>query len=131
MARARKTERGGLQSAIMEIIWDRGETTVREVHAILSRKTPIAYTTVMTVMTRLAAKKLLKRRRSGAMYLYRAAATRDDHAGQAIASILERLAGGVGTPVLMKFVDAVGDDSPEKLDELARLIEKKRKGKKQ
>ena len=128
MPRARKTERGELQSAIMEIVWDRGETTVREVHAILTARTPIAYTTVMTVMTRLAAKRVLKRRRSGTLFLYRAAASRDDHAGEAITSILSRLTGGVGTPVMMKFVDAVSRESPEKLDELARLIEKKRKG---
>jgi predicted transcriptional regulator len=127
MPRAKRTERGELQAAIMDIVWDRGETTVRDVHAILSRKTPIAYTTVMTVMTRLAAKKILKRRRAGSLYAYRAAATRDEQAGQAIASILARMAGGVGTPVMAKFVDAVGG-SAEKLDELARLIEQKRKG---
>jgi predicted transcriptional regulator len=128
-ARRRKQDRirGELQDAVMQIMWDRGESSVRAVHEELSRKRIIAYTTVMTVMTRLAARKLLRRRRSGASYLYRPAVSRDDHAGEAIVSILSKLVAGIGTPVLSHFVDAVGARSPDKLEELARLIETKRK----
>ncbi|HUP45441.1 MAG TPA: BlaI/MecI/CopY family transcriptional regulator [Thermoanaerobaculia bacterium] len=121
-------EPGELQAAVMQIVWERGQTTVREVHAVLSRRRPIAYTTVMTVMSRLAARKLLRRRKDGASYVYRAAQSRDEMAGEAIVAILSRLAGGIGTPVLSHFVDAVGSRSPEKLDELAGLIEAKKKG---
>ena len=130
MAPARKTSdrgRGELQNAVMEIVWDRGELSVRDVHEELSRKRTIAYTTVMTVMTRLAARKLLRRRKAGASFLYRPAVSRDDHAGEAIRSILSRLAEGIGTPVLSHFVDAVQSRAPEKLEELARLVDAKRK----
>ena len=110
----------------MKIIWERGEITVRDVHDLLAHKRPIAYTTVMTVMSRLARKKLLRRRKSGAQYVYRPALSNDEFVGEAIVSMLGRLAGGIGTPVLSRFVEAVGA-SPEKLDELAELIAAKRK----
>ena len=125
----RKTTRnaGQLQNEIMELIWKRGEVSVRDIHAVLARSRPIAYTTVMTVMSRLAERELLQRRRSGSSYLYRAAETRDESAGRAIDSILGRLGRAIGTPVLSRFVDALHSRSPEKLEELAKLVEEKRR----
>ena len=79
---------GELESEIMKIIWERGEITVRDVHDLLAHKRPIAYTTVMTVMSRLARKKLLRRRKSGAQYVYRPALSNDEFVGEAIVSML-------------------------------------------
>ena len=50
--------------------------TVREVHAALARGRAIAYTTVMTVMDRLARKDLVSQEKDGRAYRYRARATR-------------------------------------------------------
>jgi predicted transcriptional regulator len=111
----------------MEILWKRGESSVRDVHSALASTPPVAYTTVMTVMSRLAERKLLRRRRAGSLYLYRPAETRDESAGHAIESILGRLGRAIGTPVLSRFVDALHSRSPEKLDELAKLVEEKRR----
>jgi predicted transcriptional regulator len=120
-------ELGDLQAEVMAFVWAREEVSVRDVHESLSRKRGLAYTTVMTVMSRLAEQKLLRRRRVGASYVYRAAVSREQFAGRAIVSALSKLSGGIGTPVLMQFVDAVEDQSPEQLDELARIIQEKRR----
>lgn len=127
MPKTPRTPGGSLESEIMEIIWQRGEISVRDVHELLGKKRSIAYTTVMTVMSRLEAKKLLRRKKSGVQYLYRPALSSQELVGNEIAGMLRRLVGDIGTPVLSRFVDAVGTSSPEKLDELARLIEEKRK----
>ena len=119
--------RGELESEVLNILWEVGETTVRDVHARLAEHRDIAYTTVMTVMSRLVSKKLLRRKKSGPLYLYRPALSNDDFVGNAIASLLGRLTGGIGTPVLSRFVDAVRTSAPEKLEELAKLVEEKRK----
>ncbi|MGH7860309.1 MAG: BlaI/MecI/CopY family transcriptional regulator, partial [Candidatus Binatia bacterium] len=51
---------GELELAIMEFVWGRGaEVTVPAVHRHLGRKRGLAYTTVMTVMSRLFDKGLL------------------------------------------------------------------------
>ncbi|HVS32561.1 MAG TPA: BlaI/MecI/CopY family transcriptional regulator [Thermoanaerobaculia bacterium] len=118
---------GQLQAEIMELLWKRGEASVRDIHDALRHTRPIAYTTVMTVMSRLAARKLLRRRRAGTLYLYRPAETREESASKAIDSILARLGRAIGTPVLSRFVDTVHSRSPETLEELAKLVEEKRR----
>ena len=63
----------------MEVLWSNPEQaawTVREVHADIARDRDIAYTTVMTVLDRLAKKDVVHQERDGRAYRYRAAATR-------------------------------------------------------
>ncbi len=62
---------GKLESEIMEIIWGKKEASVREVLMCLNRKRKIAYTTPMTVMSRLCDKKILTRKlNSSGAYIY-------------------------------------------------------------
>lgn len=62
----------------METLWqvDDGWLTVREVHDRLSRDRDIAYTTVMTVLDRMARKELVARERAGRAWRYRPAQSR-------------------------------------------------------
>jgi predicted transcriptional regulator len=62
----------------MEALWDAGDgwLTVREVHDVLSKDRDIAYTTVMTVLDRMARKDLVERERDGRAWRYRPAQTR-------------------------------------------------------
>jgi len=57
----------------METLWDAGDgwLTVREVHDVLARDRDIAYTTVMTVLDRMAHKDLVEREREGRAWRYR------------------------------------------------------------
>ena len=65
----------------MEEVWSRGEATVRDVQEALNERNEKAraYTTLLTVMTRLDGKGLLVRRRSGRLDIYAPALTRDDY----------------------------------------------------
>jgi BlaI family transcriptional regulator, penicillinase repressor len=73
---------GDLERSVMEQLWnapaDREHhgLTVREVHAALSADREIAYTTVMTVMDRLARKELVSQQKDGRAYRYRARTSR-------------------------------------------------------
>src|SRR5688572_8069575 len=71
---------GPLETDVMEAVWARGDATVRDVHATLARRRDIAYTTVMTTMSRLAAKGLLERDSSGLAHRYRPAVSREEYA---------------------------------------------------
>lgn len=67
---------GDLEAEVMEIMWAwpiAAGATVREVHAELEARRPIAYTTVMNTMTRLAKKKLLTADTQELAYVYRPA----------------------------------------------------------
>ena len=59
---------GPLEVTVMEILWARGESNVRDVVDRLDR--PLAYTTVMTTLDRLFKKGLLARRKSDRAFIY-------------------------------------------------------------
>ncbi len=55
----------------MNALWPLGEATVREVHEAVAEYRPRAYTTIMTILDRLARKGVVTRRKIGRAYLYR------------------------------------------------------------
>src|SRR3569832_1184682 len=61
---------GPLETVIMQIIWQDERSTVKKVHRKLSQQRDIAYTTVMTTMSRLAEKGVLNRHREGLAYVF-------------------------------------------------------------
>jgi predicted transcriptional regulator len=73
---------GELERAVMEVLWSRGgPVSVRTVHEDLAAR-ELAYTTVMTVLTRLADKGFVTRERDGRAWLYAAAAGRDQYVAE-------------------------------------------------
>jgi predicted transcriptional regulator len=63
---------GPLEIAVMERLWEQSESTVREVVDHMGR--PLAYTTVLTTLSRLYEKGLVERRRPAKAFLYSARA---------------------------------------------------------
>jgi predicted transcriptional regulator len=93
---------GPLEAEVMDVLWRAGRPlTVREVAADLNndRSGPLAYTTVMTVMSRLAGKGLLSRSRSGRRFEYEPVAA--DSADFAVRRVLDRF----GDAALARFVE--------------------------
>lgn len=119
---------GRLEIGVMEILWSRGESSVRDVVSRLSR--PLAYTTVMTTLDRLFKKGLLERRKSDRAYLYSPRLSRhaweQKRAGDLVAGFL---AGPQPSRELLIscLVEAVGQHDEKLLDELERKIRSKRR----
>ena len=67
-----------LQLAVMEVLWERGAATVREVHDALQYERKLAYTTVSTVLTRLKADAVVTSKREGKTYRFPARVTRQE-----------------------------------------------------
>ncbi len=117
---------GELEAEIMECMWEIGSASVREVHVCLAEKREIAYTTVMTVMSRLAEKGMLERRQEGRAYLYAPVESRDTFCTNVVRRVMDGLFGGAGRPVLAHFVENLTEADSAELDGLARVIEAKR-----
>jgi predicted transcriptional regulator len=119
---------GPLEIAVMEILWTRGESNVREVATRLGR--PLAYTTVMTTLDRLFKKRLLGRRKSDRAFLYLPSLSRREwehkRAGDFVAGFLS-----VPQPsrelLISCLVEAVGQHDEALLGELEKKIRSKRK----
>lgn len=93
----------------MEMLWrQEAPVTVREVHEFLSRDRDVAYTTVMTVLDRLARKHAVHQLRDGRAFRYSAALTREDLTAELMHDALDT----IGTAsdraaALVRFVDTV------------------------
>ena len=118
---------GDLEAEIMAILWARDESTVRNVYECLRGQRQIAYTTVMTVMSRLAEKGILLKDKKNTSFLYRPAVSREEFTRSTLGSIFDELLGDFGAPVISQFVETVGKEDPGKMEELARLIDQKRR----
>ena len=64
---------GPTEARLMDLAWSKEELTVKQALFYLNKESNIAYTTVMTIMSRLADKKLLAREKSGRNFIYRPA----------------------------------------------------------
>lgn len=95
------------------------EVTVREVHGTLSRERDVAYTTVMTVMDRLARKGLVEQHRAGRAYRYRAKASRAEMTAELMRGTLDDLGSAERGPALVAFV---GEASQEELTALRQAL---------
>ena len=87
-----------LEADIMKIIWDKGPISVREVHEIMLRKEMedkeagfIPYTTVMSTMTALADKSLLRQDKTAKTYIYTAVIDRRELSKNIIKSVADKL----------------------------------------
>ena len=118
---------GELESQVMEIVWARGEATVRDVHETVIRKRPLAYTTIMTVMTRLAEKGVLRRKLAEGAYVYRPAEPRAAFEARAASRLLKNALDSYGDTALASFVEILAEQDPERIEELDRLLKAKRR----
>ncbi|PZG13476.1 penicillinase repressor [Micromonospora craterilacus] len=103
------TRLGDLERAVMDVLWDTvpatsNGVTVREVADALAGR-ELAYTTVMTVLDRLAGKGMVQREREGRAWRYRAAASREAHIAQLMLDALDL--GGSRDAALVRFARSV------------------------
>jgi len=111
----------------MECVWELGPVSVKEVHRCLLERREIAYTTVMTVMSRLAAKGLLISRPEGRAYIYEAAADRETYCADVVRGFMSEMLADADKAVLSQFVESVTEHDRSQLDMLAQIIEEKRR----
>ncbi|MGE5675460.1 MAG: BlaI/MecI/CopY family transcriptional regulator [Mycobacterium leprae] len=114
-------EVGPLETEILHYLWDHGEVAVEEVHRRLQVTRPVAYTTVMTVMSRLTARGLLERRKEGRAYFYRTVVDRNEVAGGAVRHLVERFFGGRAIPAIHCLLGVTPLNEAD-LSELQRLV---------
>ena len=113
---------GELELAIMELVWERGPVTVSVILAALNeQKRSLAYTSVMTVMSRLAEKGWLKAEKQGRAYVYRAVHSREEAEAAAVGQVVRALLQDFGDLAVVQFVKELDDLDPNQLARLAKL----------
>ena len=117
---------GPLESEIMEVVWDNTQVTVRDVHGALEARRPIAYTTVMTTLGRLADKGLLRRIEDQPAHRYRALISREQYASSTVKSVVDWLVSHFPDPTVAYFVDKVVKEDEEVIERLRDAIDQRR-----
>lgn len=100
---------GDLQATVMEIFWKRESATVREVVEQLNKKRALAYTTVLTLVSRLFARGLLSRVPEGRGFRYQAAKSRDEFLAELSDELIDRLFADFGAIGVARFDERLSE----------------------
>ncbi|HXX25017.1 MAG TPA: BlaI/MecI/CopY family transcriptional regulator [Terriglobia bacterium] len=107
---------------IMKVVWGLKRATVRDVYETLRERRKIAYTTVMTMMNILEAKKHLKKRAQDRAYVYQATRPRSQVIKAMVREFVERVFNGSAEPLLVHLIKD-RQLSQKDLQKIARTIE--------
>ena len=118
-----------LEADIMKIVWERKKVTVREVHEYMLKKEMeskeegfIPYTTVMSTMTTLAGKGLLKQDKSSKTYIYSAAVDNKELSKSIIKSVVDKLLEESSKKLVSNFFEDSSKISTKGIEKLLKEI---------
>jgi predicted transcriptional regulator len=111
----------------MEVMWRRQRATVRDVQEELRRRRELAYTTVMTVMARLAEKGVLRRERAGRAHAYEVALSREAFVRDASERLVRSLIDDFGDVAVAAMAEELERVDPARLERLRRRVGKPRR----
>lgn len=114
---------------ILNILWQKGACTVREVHEELEKKKEAGYTTTLKLMQIMLEKKLLRRNATSKSHVYEAAISQEETQGALLKRMIENVFNGSASDLVMQ---ALGNHKAnatelEKIKTYLEAIEKKNK----
>ena len=118
------TSLGSLEEEIMQIIWKEKNVSVRFIFDKLKTKRPIAYTTVMTIMSRLHTKRILNRRQQDGAYIYSPAQTKEKFLEKISEKIIKNLINSCGDVAVAQFIDIIEASHLKKSSEWQKRLKK-------
>jgi len=106
---------------ILDLLWERGQATVREIHEIIGERKPTLYTTVLKTMQIMHEKGLVERDDSSKAHVYRARQSQDETQKNLVSDLLEKAFRGSALR-LVQHVLETKPASREELTEIRKLI---------
>ena len=113
--------------AILRVLWNRGPSTVRQVHEVLNETKEMGYTTVLKFMQIMAEKGLVSRDETQYAHVYEARAPREQTQRNIVADLLDRVFEGSMSRLVVQALAAKGA-TPEELAEIRRILKKYERG---
>jgi len=107
---------------ILQVLWERGPSTVREVHEALSAHKPIGYTSVLKLMQIMTTKGTVQRDEQQRAHVYEAVQPAERTKRQLALDVLQRVFDGSASELMMHAL-AGRKTSKEEVDELRRLLD--------
>ena len=117
------TEPTDRELAILKILWDRKEATVREVYEILRVELDIVQNTVQAFLRTMTEKRLVTHRSVGRSFVYRPSVKQKQTSQRMLARLLHRVFDGSLDQLVASAV-SLKDPSPEELARLRAVLER-------
>ena len=111
--------------AILRVLWELGPSTVRQVHEVLSRARPSAYTTALKLLQIMTDKGLVRRDEADRTHIYHPRLSEEQTQRQLIRDLVDRAFGGSSSKLVMQAL-ASRRASDEELGEIRRLLESRK-----
>jgi predicted transcriptional regulator len=128
MAPARPPRPTDAELAILNVLWDRGPATVRQVQEQLEGTRGTGYTTTLKLMQIMLDKGLLKRDDSVHAHVYEAAVSRQRTQRQIVGQLLEQVFDGSAQQLVLQALSG-RKSSPKEIAEIRELLDQLEKGK--
>jgi predicted transcriptional regulator len=107
---------------ILRVLWERGPSTVREVHDVLSRTKPTGYTTVLKLLQIMTAKGSVTRNEDARAHVYAARQPEENTKRQLVGDLLQRAFSGSASQLMMHAL-AGKKTSAEEIEEIRRMLD--------
>ena len=113
--------------AILRVLWQRGPSTVREVHEALhaKREDPVGYTTILKLLQIMTEKKLVKRDARARTHVYAAAVSETTTRKQLLSDLVDRAFGGSSLALVLQALSTTRA-TPAELEQIRRLLEERK-----
>jgi predicted transcriptional regulator len=108
--------------SILRVLWERGPSTVRQVHEALSDTRDTGYTTTLKLMQIMADKGLVKRNETARTHIYAAVAGQEQTQSQLVKDLVDRAFGGSAAALVLRALSA-DDTSDAELKQIRKLID--------
>jgi BlaI family transcriptional regulator, penicillinase repressor len=108
---------------ILRVLWQLGPSTVRQVHDVLMRDRPTAYTTALKLLQIMTEKGLVRRDESDRTHIYQSRLTEEQTQRQLIRDLMDRAFGGSSSKLVMQAL-ASKRASADELTEIRRMLER-------
>lgn len=131
MVRPRHENPTPAELEVLQVLWERGPSTVREAMTVLNEDRPRAYTSVMSLMNVMEEKGLLRAKPQGRAFVYSPRVSRDKIQSRMIGDLLGRVFDGSASTLVLHLLKQTKAD-PREIEEIRKAIaefEQKKGGK--
>ena len=112
---------------ILRVLWQRGASTVRDVHESLDHARPVGYTTVLKLLQIMVEKGLVRRDASARSHVYTAVASQGATQRRLVADLVQRVFGGSTLGLVLHALESTPATGPQ-LEQIRRLLDEKKGG---
>ncbi len=109
---------------ILRVLWDRGDSTVRDVHEALHGEDGAGYTTALKLMQIMHAKGLVERDDSQRAHIYRAAVSKQRTQKRFMAEMVARLFNGSPSQLVLHALGEAPRASKAELKQIRELLDR-------